>query len=67
MDFIKQDKLKVFIYSPRTSLRKIIESDDKILQELMLKLDPFTINVLTNDFETAGGELNCEDFIIMML
>ena len=33
----------------------------------MLKLDPFTINVLTNDFETAGGELNCEDFILMMM
>jgi hypothetical protein len=66
MDFINNEKLKIPIYSPRTSYKKIKESDDNLLQELMLKLDPFTVSVIGNDFKCAGGEIKVEEFIVLL-
>jgi hypothetical protein len=32
----------------------------------MLKLDPFTVSVVANDFKSAGGEVRVAEFIILM-
>jgi hypothetical protein len=32
----------------------------------MLKLDPFTVSILANDFKLQGGELGVDQFILMM-
>lgn len=32
----------------------------------MLKLEPFTVSVIANDFEAAGGEVRVAEFIILM-
>ena len=66
MDFLTAGHKKVPIYSPRTAYKKIIESDELFLSELMLKLDPFTVSVIANDFRFAGGEVRLPEFIIMM-
>ena len=49
---------KVPIYSPRTAYYKIRDNDEKLLQDLLIRLDPFTVQVLTNDFNVFGGEVN---------
>ena len=60
------EQLRVPIYSPRTTYQKIREQDEDFLNELMLKLDPFTVSILANDFKMKGGELNVVQFILMM-
>lgn len=50
MDFLNANSKRVAIYSPRTTYKKIREADEFFLQELMLKLDPFTVSVIANDF-----------------
>jgi hypothetical protein len=45
------------VYSPRTAYDHIREQDDYYLQEVMFKLDPFTVSILANDFKARGGEL----------
>ncbi len=32
----------------------------------MLKLEPFTVSVIANDFESAGGEVRVAEFIALM-
>ena len=60
------ESMKIPIYSPRTTYYKIREQDEFFLNELMLKLDPFTVSILANDFKFNGGELKLEQFILMM-
>ncbi|EAR86929.1 WD domain, G-beta repeat protein (macronuclear) [Tetrahymena thermophila SB210] len=54
------------IYSPRTSLKRKRDEEANLLSEILLKLDPFTLSILKNDFEAAGGELKVNEFVIMM-
>ncbi|KRX04533.1 WD40-repeat-containing domain [Pseudocohnilembus persalinus] len=60
------EKLKVPIYSPRSTYQQIREKDDLLLQELIFFLEPFTVSVLANDFEELGSEVDKIQFINLM-
>ena len=54
------------IYSPRTSYKNIRLNDDNLLADLTLNFDPFTINVLKNEFYIRKWEMNLIDFVLVV-
>lgn len=42
------------LYSPRTTYKQILQNDENLLADLTLNFDPFTINVLKNEFYIRG-------------
>lgn len=51
------------IYSPRTTYKNIRQNDDNLLADLTLNFDPFTINVLKNEFFVRKWEMRLPEFI----
>ena len=51
------------IYTPRTSFHIILENDLDLLNDLTLNFDPFTIQILKNEFEKKNGSINKMEFI----
>ena len=54
------------IYSPRTTYNKILKNDQHLLSDLTLNFDPFTINVLKNEFYIRNWEMNLTEFILIV-
>jgi hypothetical protein len=54
------------IYSPRTTYNSILKSDQNLLADLTLNFDPFTINVLKNEFYIRNWEMNLTEFILIV-
>lgn len=46
------------IYTPRTSFHFLLLQDEQLLNDLTLNFDPFTIQVLKNEFEKYKDSLN---------
>lgn len=60
--FQRSEKL-LPIYSPRTAYKKILESDDRLLSDITLNFDKFTINLMKNEFKNRNWEIRLPDFI----
>ncbi len=54
------------IYSPRSSYNNILKNDQQLLSDLTLNFDPFTINVLKNEFYIRKWEMNITEFILIV-
>ena len=51
------------IYTPRTSFHLILQNDLDLLNDLTLNFDPFTIQILKNEFEKKNGSITKMEFI----
>ena len=47
------------MYSPRTTLNKVRESDSILINQIIKHFDPFTVNFLKRDFELNYGSHFC--------
>lgn len=54
------------IYSPRTTYKNIRHNDENLLADLTLNFDPFTINVLKNEFHMHNWQMNITEFILVV-
>lgn len=54
------------IYSPRTTYKNIRSNDEHLLADLTLNFDPFTINVLKNEFGIRDDEMSLSEFILVV-
>lgn len=54
------------IYSPRTTYKFILQNDENLLADLTLNFDPFTINVLKNEFFIRNWEMQITEFILVV-
>jgi hypothetical protein len=54
------------IYSPRTTYKNIRSNDEHLLADLTLNFDPFTINVLKNEFGIRDDEMTLSQFILVV-
>ncbi|KAL4503262.1 hypothetical protein ABPG72_000868 [Tetrahymena utriculariae] len=54
------------IYSPRTTYKNIRQNDEHLLADLTLNFDPFTINVLKNEFGIRDMQMKLSQFIVVV-
>ncbi|CAD8044697.1 unnamed protein product [Paramecium primaurelia] len=54
------------IYSPRTTYKQILHTDETLLADLTLNFDPFTINVLRTEFLMRHGSMEVTEFILVV-
>ena len=54
------------IYSPRTTYKLVLQNDENLLADLTLNFDPFTINVLKNEFFIRNWEMRITEFILVV-
>ncbi|CAD8133059.1 unnamed protein product [Paramecium octaurelia] len=54
------------IYSPRSTYKQILHTDETLLADLTLNFDPFTINVLRTEFLIRQGSMEVTEFILVV-
>ena len=54
------------IYSPRTTISKIKEKEEKIFNDLKIGFDPYTIKIMKKHYKEHLGKLNKETFISIL-
>lgn len=54
------------VYSPRTSLKNILESQSYLLANLTLYIDRYTIQKIRQEFEAHDGALTLQQFILQL-
>lgn len=62
----KGNEFAIPIYTPRSAYNFIRQNDELLLNDLTLNFDPFTINVLKSEFIERDGEININDFIMII-
>ena len=54
------------IFSPRSTYKQILHTDETLLADLTLNFDPFTINVLRTEFLMRQGSMEVTEFILVV-
>lgn len=54
------------IYSPRTTLKNIMESQNYLLSNLTLYIDRYTIQKIRQEFEAHNGALSLVEFVQLL-
>lgn len=54
------------LYSPRTTLKNILESQNYLLSNLTLYIDRYTIQNLKREFDKRQGSLSLVDFVLVL-
>lgn len=55
------------IFTPRSAFNNLLESDEKLLNEITLNFDPFTIQILKSEFEKREDSLNHDQFLKILI
>lgn len=62
---VRMDQLTP-VYSPRTTMKLLKESEANLLANLTLNVDKYTINRIRSEFEAHNNELSLIDFIVLV-
>lgn len=52
--------------TPRTTYSNKLEIEEELLLDLTMNFDPFTISSLKREFELRDGDLDLEQFVILI-
>jgi hypothetical protein len=63
--FHRGEKL-VPLYSPRTSYKTILESDERLLSDISLNFDKYIIGIMKKEFSIRNWEMKLREFITIV-
>lgn len=62
----KITKKKQHVTTARTAYSNNVETEEELLLDLTMNLDPFTISEIKKEFDSKSGAVNLEEFVLSL-